>query len=337
MRKIILIIGIVQTVAAQIPTMNDNIVPDAVPQGMPLSGSCASPDGPNKEIASPPADHQELVDNGYCIYSYPVTSTTTACFTVTITGTDVDFNAGSSETCNNTSFNNFRLYNSSCVQVGTGLSFTGLTPGVYTWCLSMRAWGGPVCNGFTTFCPYYIDQTVMPVKMSQYSVSVGDNNYVNINWRTEMEINNEVFYVMRSPDNKRYETLFTIDGLGNSSTGGQYHVTDNAPNLGTSYYKIVQKDYDGTMYEFPAIPINVSDSFDIKIIPNPSQGHFKIGVYNVVDDFSIHIYDNKGAVAYTATHEVQDNLEVPINLNTGIYLIDIKWLNGRKSEKIIVR
>ncbi len=337
MRKIILMIGIVQTVAAQIPTMNNNIVPDAVPQGIPLSGSCASPDGPNKEIASPPADHQQLVDDGYCNYVYPGTSTTTACFTVTITGSDIEFNAGSSQSCVNTSFNNFRLFNSSCVQVGTGLSFTGLAPGVYTWCLDMRAFGGGSCDGFTTFCPYYIDQTVMPVKMSQYGVSVDDNNYVNIYWKTENETNNEVFYVLRSTNNKEYETLFQIMGLGNSSTGGQYHVTDVAPKLGTSYYKIIQMDFDGTMYEFPAIPVNVNNSFNIKIIPNPSEGDFKIGLYNVVDDFTIHIYDSKGAVAYSATHDVDGNKEMPINLASGIYLIDIKWNNGRKSEKIIVK
>lgn len=336
MRKIILMIGIVQTVAAQIPTMNDNIVPDEILQGIPLSGSCASPDGANKEIASPPANHQQLIDDGYCNYVYPGTSTTTACFTVTITGDAVDFNAGSSESCVNTSFNNFKLFNSSCVQVGTGLSFTGLTAGVYTWCLDMKAWGGPVCDGFTTFCPYWIDQTVMPVEMSQYGVKL-DGDYVTIYWKTESETNNEVFYVLRSTNNKEYETLFEIKGLGNSSMGGQYNVTDVAPKLGTSYYKIMQRDFNGKMSEYPAIPIKVNGEFDIKIVPNPSVGEFKIGVYNVVDDFSVHIYDNKGAVAYSATVKDRGDVEIPINLASGIYMVDIKWANGRKSEKIIVK
>lgn len=97
-------------------------------------GSCGSSDGPINEIGSTPIDYQFLEDNGYCNYTYFTTSGfTTSGFTMNSSGTDINFNAGFFHTCRNIQFNNFNLYDSNCALIGTGLSFSGITPGsIYT-------------------------------------------------------------------------------------------------------------------------------------------------------------------------------------------------------------
>lgn len=126
-------------------------------------GSCGSPDGPATIIMTPPPDYNYLFTNGYCLYSYPTTSGFTACFTFTATTSAVDINAGFSTTCANVNFSNFNLYDSfTCAYINSGLSFTSLIPGnSYTWCLDLRAFGGPSCAGFDTFCPYFIPNSIL--------------------------------------------------------------------------------------------------------------------------------------------------------------------------------
>lgn len=216
--------------------------------GPPLkAGSCGSPDGPTTLIGSPPPNYQYLEDNGYCIYNYPTTATFTACFTVTSPGTAIDFNAGSSVSCINRSFSSFTLYDASCTQIGTGLSFTGLTPGAdYIWCLSMRAWGGPTCSGFDTFCPYFIDMTPLPISLGYFR---GDCD--GLEWMTYSETNNDFFTIQHSVDHESWVTLATISGASNSNQ----EIVYNLPISEQGYYKLSQTDHDGTRVVFPAIHV----------------------------------------------------------------------------------
>jgi hypothetical protein len=206
------------------------------------AGSCGSPDGPTTEIASPPPNYQYLEDNGYCMYSFGA-GVQTACFTMTSPGTDISFNAGYQVSgCANTSFGNFELYDASCNLVGTGLSFTGLTPGAdYVWCLTMNSWGGgPGCTGFSNFCPYYIDNTVpLPISLLSFT---GNCKYIE--WTTSSETNNDYFIIEQSSDGESWRNLDTMSGSGfsSSSKNYRYYIPNRRPLY---YYRLIQVDFDG--------------------------------------------------------------------------------------------
>ena len=216
------------------------------------AGSCCSPDGPINEIGSPPIDYQFLEDNGYCNYTYFTTSGFTACFTMTSPGTDISFNAGFSSSCGNVQFNNFNLYDASCTLIGAGLSFSGLTPGsTYTWCLDMRAFGGPFCNGFDNFCPYYIDNTVgLPVTLIGFKSKCGI-----VEWTTESEINNDYFLLEYSLFGTEWYLLDTIPGAGNSNEIRNYYYFDNQIDI-IKYYRLAQVNYDGEKKYYSPVIMN---------------------------------------------------------------------------------
>jgi hypothetical protein len=220
------------------------------------AGSCGSPDGPSTETLIVPPNYQYLEDNGYCLYSYSTTSTFTACFTFVAGSSLVDVNAGHSQSCNQFTFSNFRLFNSSCVQIATGLSFTGLVPGeTYTWCLNMRAWGGGGCNGFSTFCPYFLNIVDLPISLSHFSVI----NYKDINiirWETESEQNNDFFTIEHSSDGKNWRDIVYIPGAGNSSSSLSYEYQHTAYPNEINYYRLRQTDYDGTTVVFNVTSID---------------------------------------------------------------------------------
>ena len=108
----------------------------------------------------------------------------------------------------------------------------------------MRAFGGPSCNGFDAFCPYYIDNTVLPIELEIFE---GDNQdeYNYLYWVTASETDNDHFTVETSRDTEFWEYVETIEGSGTVSTPTAYEYKDYNYIDGVNYYRLVQTDYDG--------------------------------------------------------------------------------------------
>lgn len=115
----------------------------------------------------------------------------------------------------------------------------------------------------------------LPVELAQFNaVSVG--GYVELNWITITEKNNDYFIVQRSRDGKVWEDITEVDGVGNSLVEQDYESIDRNPFLGTSYYRLKQTDFDGTITYSNTKSVNVE--FDYSIYPNPSNGEISIEV-----------------------------------------------------------
>lgn len=221
-------------------------------QYMEKAGSCASPDGPMQITASPPGSHAYLQANGYCYSGIPTTSTVTMCFTFVTTTTSVSLNAGFSTSCGNNSFTSFNLYNSSCTFVTSSLTPTGLVIGQqYTWCVTMRAWGGAFCNGYDTFCPYWMSIYNLAVNIRDFSTDCK-----TIKWETVSESNSDEYVIEGSKDGYTWTAQAKIKSK-NSSIGGTYFVT--VTDRSNKYYKISSYDFDGVITDTKTIPASCGE------------------------------------------------------------------------------
>lgn len=229
-----------------------------------LAGSCASPDGPDKIIASPPPSYNWLNSNGYCYTLSPATRTFNACYTFTSTSTTATFNAGYSSTgCAAISFSNFNLYtcNPSCTFVGSGLTFSGLVIGqCYTWCFSGNCVGGPG-PGFTSICPYYMQNAPLPVEISYFSINQEYKSNL-VEWRTSSEHNSSYFEVQRSYNAEDFISIGLVQAYGNSDVTRNYKFKDDKPLIGLNYYRLKQIDIGGTYKIYPVVVVvdNKKDS-----------------------------------------------------------------------------
>lgn len=70
--------------------------------------------------------------------------------------------------------------------------------------------------------------------------------YIEINWKTSAEINNDFFELERTTDLIRWEHVSRVEGAGNSNKILKYNVHDNFYPDGTVYYRLKQTDFDGT-------------------------------------------------------------------------------------------
>lgn len=218
-----------------------------------MAGSCASPDGPDKLIGSPPPSYAWLQANGYC-YTITPTQNFTACYTFTSSATTATFNSGYSSTgCAVISFGGFNLYRCApaCTFVGSGLTFSGLTIGqCYTWCFSGTCTGpGP---GFTTLCPYYMQTGPLPVEIIFFNANQQYKQNI-IEWKTATEINTSYFEVERATDNVIFSSLGTITAAFNSKDVVSYQLVDKQPKNGLNYYRLKQYDVNGSLTIYPVI------------------------------------------------------------------------------------
>lgn len=103
----------------------------------------------------------------------------------------------------------------------------------------------------------------LPVELVSFTAKA-ISNHVELNWRTETEVNNYGFEVQRSltTGNKNWQKIAFVNGSGNSNSPKEYKYVDTNPVGGKRFaYRLKQLDTDGK-YEFS----NEAD-VDVNIIP----------------------------------------------------------------------
>jgi hypothetical protein len=223
--------------------------------------SCSSPEGSMQVLNLTTFDYDYLFDNNYCYPGNATTSTTTKCFTFIAPTSSLNLDAGFTEYCNNVIFGPFRLYRSTtCVLVSTSLSPSNLIVGQsYTWCVTMRAYGGG-CNGFTTFCPYYTPNIPLPLQFIDFK-----GTCTNLFWQTASEDNVSHFTIEKSIDGKHWENIGTEQAMGTTTFQSNYSF-EISQNEDLAYYQLWEHDFDGNYVFLKRISVGCPKARQIEVI-----------------------------------------------------------------------
>ncbi|MCB0481274.1 MAG: hypothetical protein KDC83_07560 [Flavobacteriales bacterium] len=91
-------------------------------------------------------------------------------------------------------------------------------------------------------------QTPLPIELLEFlCIPIRNNKFIQIAWKTASEINCEKFIVQRSKNGQNWESLDSVDGAGTSSTLNSYNLIDPHPLGETSYYRLKQIDFNGSV------------------------------------------------------------------------------------------
>ncbi|WMN12887.1 T9SS type A sorting domain-containing protein [Marivirga salinae] len=182
----------------------------------------------------------------------------------------------------------------------------------------------------------------LPVEFT-FFIAENKFNRVELKWQTASEINNEFFEVQRSFDGKEYEAIGIVEGNGNSNQTIDYDFKDFAPLAGESYYRLRQVDYDGAFEYSEVVRVRRAQAADLIAVPNPTQSqniHLRLLGFHGEQKVQVTIFDIQGRRHYQAIHNPSDlNKPLPINqnLNSGIYIVDVKQGNINKKVRLMVR
>ncbi|CAN5563839.1 hypothetical protein BH11BAC1_BH11BAC1_04170 [soil metagenome] len=172
----------------------------------------------------------------------------------------------------------------------------------------------------------------LPIKLNYFAATVV-NGTVKINWVTSAEINNDYFTIERSSDGQTFTSIGKINGSGNSTSDIEYNSADDSPLKGTSYYRLMQTDYDGHSETFSPVVINMNDNSRankiITVQPNPFITAFTIDCSTVKSGlYAFTITDLSGRIVKEITSIAGEGINtIPVDglgdLPQGIYFLNM--------------
>ena len=184
---------------------------------------------------------------------------------------------------------------------------------------------------------------VLPVELVSFTGQEA-NTHNLLQWQTMSETDNDYFIVDRSVNGGAWDSIATIDGAGSSTQILDYEYQDYDIHDGISYYRLRQRDFNGTTTASEIIYIvrQPQNGGVTSVYPNPSAGSFDIGYSTTIEStVTIEVLGTGGRVV-----SVQEVSVVPgknvlhLDLSTesqGVYAVQVKDnTTGTSTTKRIV-
>lgn len=151
-----------------------------------------------------------------------------------------------------------------------------------------------------------------------------EGNSVVLEWTTLSENNNDYFEIERSIDGINFVTIGYVEGAGNSNSRIDYSFNDNAPEQGRLYYRLSQVDFDGTR-EYADKVVSViyagSENNQLTVVPNPTNGHIRIGIPASSGDGVIELLSQTGRIVRSfSVNSIDAALDIT-DMPSGIYIL----------------
>jgi hypothetical protein len=228
-------------------------------------------------------------------------------------------------------------------QVTINLNASGAANGFYTVTIT-----NPDGQSATSLTGILQIDNNLPVELSSFTAKVLKSGGVKLDWRTETEVNNYGFEILRSAQNDIvWEKIGFEAGHGNSNSPKDYTFTDNSAGYGKYSYRLKQIDTDGS-YEYSKVIEVDAGNIPSEIVleqnyPNPFNPSTKIN-FAVAETQTARliVYDvlgNEVAVPFSATAEggkVYEKEFDASNLSSGIYFYRLETESKVENRKMLL-
>ena len=195
-----------------------------------------------------------------------------------------------------------------------------------------------------------LGNSITPVELYTFSATYV-NGSVELNWKTETEINNRGFNIERSYNMIDWNTIGFVSGNGTTTYQSSYKFYDKLPiNISSRviYYRLKQNDFDGSYNYSPSIEISIMYPGEFRLeqnYPNPFNPSTKIK-YSVrsqegkdVFPVLLKIFDVLGNEVATIVNEEQFAGDYEVNfdaksLSSGTYFYKLQVENFVETKKM---
>jgi GEVED domain len=218
---------------------------------------------------------------------------------------------------------------------GLGTPFRTLMTG-YTWPVALGSFN-PWASGTTTL--------PLPIELIQFDATLKGTDatpYVELNWATASEEENDYFTVERTIDFNQVSEIDRVPSLGNSAMIQKYSTLDNSPVMGrVNYYRLKQTDINGNSTDNDRwVPVNVGvrDVFNISYIKSNDKLEV-VFEYDNESNINVVVTDMTGREMFRSTgFGANPGLNIlPIDSKgwaDGVYLISLRDKDRQVSHKI---
>ena len=176
---------------------------------------------------------------------------------------------------------------------------------------------------------------VLPVELVSFQAELYRDK-ARLKWQTETETNNDGFEIQRSADGKHWETLDFVPGYGTTLIARSYSWEDRQPLDGIAYYRLRQRDFDGSLEYSKVVSIsNGALAMPFSFRPNPTSSSITVSIPDA--DGNLFITDLAGRVLQQKEVSESNLLLDLTELPAGIYIIALRDRYGWVyQDKLIV-
>lgn len=190
----------------------------------------------------------------------------------------------------------------------------------------------------------------LPVTLAYFKAQQ-NGQYVDLNWKTEAEIENDGFEIERAYGGAEPELIrsFKFDDRlrGKSFFGADYKTLDKPQEEGIYTYDLYQQDLNGIRTKIASKTVDYKFStegltFDIDVYPNPASLNSRVlFTLDMDQQIAVLVHDLSGkqvAVAHDGLlSSGRNEIQLPVSqLANGAYTVTVRSNNGIVSKSIVV-
>jgi hypothetical protein len=184
-------------------------------------------------------------------------------------------------------------------------------------------------------------QGTLPIILGSFSAVV-DNGVVDLAWTTDLEINSDHFTIQSSTNaGATWNNIGTVAAAGNSAAVLNYSFVDSHPASGTSQYRLVLVDRNGTTAYSAVKAVRIGSVSAVSVYPNPASDYVNITLSGDASvSANIRLVNLAGQTLIEKTVTNAGGTTVPLTVSaypSGNYLIVITASDGSKQvNKILI-
>ncbi|NRA11774.1 MAG: T9SS type A sorting domain-containing protein [Crocinitomicaceae bacterium] len=205
------------------------------------------------------------------------------------------------------------------------------------WCAADGGVDLPIAENCATGDCFNV---VLPVDLTDFSAAAVANDFVQLEWTTASENNSDYFAVMSSQDGKIWEEIGTVNAAGTTTETQYYSFEDYNVRYGTTYFKLIQVDFNNDTYESEVISVSIAGKeVEIGVSPNPINNDEVLTISNLEEGSGqVNIMNISGRVVITQKIDAnQTNVRIQLSdLLPGIYIVGVEQLGAYKTKRLVI-
>ncbi|WP_187774790.1 T9SS type A sorting domain-containing protein [Pedobacter sp. BS3] len=177
----------------------------------------------------------------------------------------------------------------------------------------------------------------LPVSLASFSIKAESKGVV-LKWSTASEQNNSHFDVLRSTDGVTFTKIGEVAASSSATAVKYYSFTDISAQAGVNYYQLKQVDYNGDAKLYGPYAANVAlTANDVKIHATDNAVEVLVSaISNSKTQVSVmDLTGKKLAGVNQVLNQGSNKVQIPVSLNTGVYVVELKGQGISYSQKII--
>ena len=188
-----------------------------------------------------------------------------------------------------------------------------------------------IINSIIDLGPYESESVVLPIDILSFNAKFDGAAEVDLFWSAINDKENGLFEIERSQDGINFEIIARKEAANDLNVPVTYHIVDEAPLKGKSYYRLKVTEYTGHSYYSQLDDVTI---FDATIIayPNPvtEKLNLSINEANLSGNLEYYVHSISGKEMLHKTISAENEISIGTSqLDPGMHSIII-FLNGNK-------